>query len=241
VFILIIEHKEKIVCAICKLEKNSGEVVPAGTIKNSFLETIKREHPELTVEDYICVNDLNHYREKHIDEILEFEKGTLSSLEAEVAKSLKDEELLSKNINAEFDSNITIGQRIADNVAAFGGSWRFIIIFGAIIISWITLNAAVIILKKPFDPFPFILLNLVLSCLAALQAPVIMMSQNRQSAKDRYQSEHDYQVNLKAELEIRHLHDKIDFITHQWVKLMETQEMQMEIMEELIERTQSPK
>lgn len=133
-----------------------------------------------------------------------------------------------------------LGQRIADKVAAFGGSWKFIIIFAGIIFSWVLINTFILI-KKPFDPYPFILLNLVLSCLAALQAPVIMMSQNRQSAKDRYQAEHDYQVNLKSELEIRHLHDKIDFITHQWIKLMETQEMQMEIMEELLDKAQDEK
>jgi uncharacterized membrane protein len=236
VFILTNEHKENIVCPICNKEKNQGEVIPGSSLKNSLVEIIKNEHPDWKQNDYICITDLNHYREKHIDEILEHEIGTLSSLESEVAKSLKDEAILAKNINMEFDANITIGQKIADNVASFGGSWKFIIIFGTIIFSWICLNA-IILLRRSFDPYPFILLNLLLSCLAALQAPVIMMSQNRQSAKDRYQAEHDYQVNLKAELEIRHLHDKIDFITHQWVKLMETQEMQMEIMEELLEKS----
>lgn len=239
-FYLVNQGKNKVICSVCKKEKSSGEVISGGSLKNSLIKTIKKEHPEWDQNDFICVSDLNHYREKHIDEILENEKGTLSSIENEVAKSLKDEELLAKNINTEFDSNITTGQRIADKVASFGGSWKFIIIFAGIIFSWVLINTF-ILLKKPFDPYPFILLNLVLSCLAALQAPVIMMSQNRQSAKDRYQAEHDYQVNLKAELEIRHLHEKMDFITHQWVKLMETQEMQMEVMEELLNRSQDEK
>lgn len=240
VFVLISERKNKIVCSICNKEKNSGEVISGNSLKNSLITTIKKEHPEWNENDFVCINDLNHYREKHIDEILENEKGTLSSIESEVAKSFKDEEILAKNINTEFDSNITTGQRIADTVAAFGGSWKFIIIFASIIFSWVLINTF-ILLKKPFDPYPFILLNLVLSCLAALQAPVIMMSQNRQSAKDRYQADHDYQVNLKAELEIRHMNEKIDFITHQWANLMETQEMQMQVMEELLNRSQDEK
>jgi uncharacterized membrane protein len=234
------ELKKRGKCTICNLEKSKNELVIGSTLKNSLIETIKREHSEWTKEDYICINDLNHYREKHIDAILEQEKGALSSLEAEVAKSLKDEEILAKNINAEVDANITFGQKIADSVAAFGGSWRFIILFACIIFSWILINT-LFLLKKAFDPYPFILLNLVLSCLAALQAPVIMMSQNRKGEKDRYQADHDYQVNLKAELEIRHLHEKIDFLTHQWVKLMETQEMQVEAMEELLETSQNEK
>lgn len=231
------EHNTKIVCAICNKEKNASEVVNENSLKKSLIETIKKEHPNFSKDDFICINDLSHYRKEHIDEILEIEKGTLSSLEAEVVKSLKDEELLSKNTDKQFESDATLGQRIADKVAAFGGSWKFIIIFGGIIIFWVTINT-IILLSKAFDPYPFILLNLVLSCLAALQAPVIMMSQNRQEEKDRLRSEHDYQINLKAELEIRHLNEKVDFITHQWVKLMETQEMQMEIMEELLNKHQ---
>lgn len=228
------EHKEKMMCTICNLEKSQNQLVLGSSLKKSIIETIKKEHPDWEKEDYICINDLNHYREKHIDAILEQEKGTLSSLESEVAQSLKDEEILAKNINAEVDANITFGQGVADSVAAFGGSWKFIIIFACIIFSWILINTF-LLLSKAFDPYPFILLNLVLSCLAALQAPVIMMSQNRKGEKDRYQADHDYQINLKAELEIRHLHEKIDFLTHQWIKLMETQEMQMEVMEEFLE------
>lgn len=230
------ENGKIIKCPICNEEKKTAELVKGSTLKSSLIETIRHEHPDWSSDEYICLNDLTHYRKEHIDEILEIERGTLSNLEIEVAKSLKDEELLSKNTDKQFDSSSTFGERIADKVALFGGSWKFIIMFGAIIFIWITINATFIILKRPFDPFPFILLNLLLSCLAALQAPVIMMSQNRQEDKDRLRAEHDYQINLKAELEIRHLNEKIDFITHQWVKLMETQEMQIEIMEELLNR-----
>ena len=122
---------------------------------------------------------------------------------------------------------------MADKLADFGGSWRFIGIFCGLLFLWIVINSALII-WKPFDPYPFIFLNLILSCLAAIQAPVILMSQNRQEARDRLQAEYDYRINLKAELEIRHLHEKIDhLLMNQWQRLLEIQQIQMELMEEL--------
>ncbi len=121
-------------------------------------------------------------------------------------------------------------------MAEFGGSWRFIIYFAVVLVVWITFNS-VELLSRPFDPFPYILLNLVLSCLAAIQAPVILMSQNRQEAKDRLRGEHDYRVNLKAELEIRLLHEKLDLLlTHQWQKLLEIQRIQMDLMEDMVRK-----
>jgi len=140
---------------------------------------------------------------------------------------------LSTNINAEYDRQRTLGERMADKLADFGGSWRFIGIFCGLLFLWIVINSALII-WKPFDPYPFIFLNLILSCLAAIQAPVILMSQNRQEARDRLQAEYDYRINLKAELEIRHLHEKIDhLLMNQWQRLLEIQQIQMELMEEL--------
>jgi uncharacterized membrane protein len=130
----------------------------------------------------------------------------------------------------------SFGERLADRVAEFGGSWRFIITFGLVLVIWIGINSLVL-LWRPFDPYPFILLNLVLSSIAALQAPVIMMSQNRQEAKDRLQSEHDYQINLKAEIEIRQLHIKLDqLINHSWQRLLEIQQVQTDLMEDLAKR-----
>jgi len=152
-------------------------------------------------------------------------------------KSMKDQGLLAKNVNVEFDRKLTLGERLADKVAEFGGSWRFIITFFIVMVMWIIMNS-VLLLRKPFDPYPFILLNLVLSCLAAIQAPIIMMSQNRQEAKDRLRSEQDYRVNLKAELEIRYLHEKIDhLLAQQWQRLVEIQQIQMDLMEELVRKT----
>jgi len=154
-----------------------------------------------------------------------------------VINSLKEQELFAHDMNVEYDTRLTFGERLADRIAEFGGSLRFILLFGAILFTWIAINT-VALLSKPFDPFPYILLNLVLSCLAAIQAPVIMMSQNRQEGRDRLRSEHDYQINLKAELEIRNLHEKMDhLLLRQWQKLMEIQQIQMDLMEEIARKT----
>ena len=145
----------------------------------------------------------------------------------------KEEQATSRNINKEFESSLTLGERLADGLAKFGGSWSFIGIFMAMMVIWMGINSFALI-EKPFDPFPFILLNLVLSCLAALQAPVIMMSQNRQEAKDRLRAEHDYEINLKAEIEIRKLHERMDhLLMHQWQHLMDIQQLQVNLMKEI--------
>jgi len=139
---------------------------------------------------------------------------------------------MSRNVNEQFDRELTFGERVADLVANFGGSWWFISSFALVCIGWMAVNA--VWLTQPFDPFPFILLNLALSCLAAVQAPLILMSQRRQEDRDRMRAEYDYRVNLKAELEIRHLHSKLDLLlTHQWRRLLEIQQMQLDVLEEV--------
>jgi uncharacterized membrane protein len=136
-------------------------------------------------------------------------------------------------VDVQFQKKLSFGERLADHIADFGGSWTFISLFGAFILIWIVINT-ILLIVRPFDPYPFILLNLMLSCLAAVQAPIIMMSQNRQEARDRLRSESDYRVNLKAELEIRHLHEKLDhLLQHQWERLIEIQQIQIELMNEL--------
>jgi uncharacterized membrane protein len=170
---------------------------------------------------------------QYIQSLLESEKGELTTLDHEVLESLQRHETLSSNVDAEFEKDVALGEKMADGLASFGGSWTFLFIFASILLIWIGLNS-ILLLKKPFDPYPFILLNLVLSCLAAVQAPVIMMSQNRVEAKDRLRSQHDYRVNLKAELEIRQLHDKIDhLLSHQWERLVEIQQIQIDLLSEL--------
>ncbi len=223
----------KVICQICKQEKRAGEAVPAGLIRDSLAGLIKASHTDWSPDGYICIADLNAFREQYVSEIIKQDKGELTELEDQVVKSFMDQELLTKNINDEYDQQSTRGERLADSIADFGGSWRFIGIFAAVIVLWVAVNTT-FLFAKPFDPYPYIFLNLVLSCLAAIQAPVIMMSQNRQEAKDRLRAEHDYKVNLKAELEIRSLHEKIDhLLMNQWQRLLEIQEIQTQLMEDL--------
>lgn len=182
---------------------------------------------------YVCRLDYQKIKNDYVRDVLEEDKGQLTHLEKDVLRNLKQHDFLSKNINKQFDKDLTLGQRVADRVAEFGGSWFFILTFISVLIVWIIVNAF-FLTSKAFDPYPFILLNLVLSCLAALQAPIIMMSQNRKSDKDRLQSEYDYKINLKAELEIRHLNEKIDhLLSYQWQRLLEIQQLQVEMMEDL--------
>jgi uncharacterized membrane protein len=223
-------------CLVCHKTKEKVNLVPVAVIRPAVTGLIKLDHPEVSDTSYICHDDLNIYRNRYIQQILEEEKGDITYLEDSVIQSIKDNEILSRNIDAEYEKGLKFGEKIADRFAAYGGSWSFIITFFIILIIWIILNS-ILLFTKPFDPYPFILLNLVLSCIAAIQAPVIMMSQNRQEAKDRARSEHDYQINLKAELEIRNLHQKIDhLLTHQWERLIEIQQIQLELMEELKSR-----
>ena len=220
-------------CQICGKNDAETELIPASLVRTVLTDIIKKTYSGWSGDGFICTDDLNKFRNEYMTQILETEKGELSSLEEEVVESLSKHEILSTHIDQEYESALTFGERFSDKIAAFGGSWKFIIIFGAILMLWILINSF-ILLFKPFDPYPFILLNLILSCLAAVQAPIIMMSQNRQEAKDRLRAAHDYQINLKAELEIRHLHQKIDhLLSSQWKRLVEIQELQLELMEEI--------
>ena len=143
--------------------------------------------------------------------LLELDKGDLTAREKSVIERAARRLAVSRNVNVEFQQSATFGQRIADRVAAIGGSWRFIIGFAAVVVVWVAVNSAMMV-AHPFDPYPYILLNLFLSLLAAIQAPIILMSQNRAAARDRVEAAHDYEVNLKAEIEIAALHAKIDEI-----------------------------
>lgn len=165
--------------------------------------------------------------------------GTFTEAERNIIQHILERKHITRNTNKEFDEQLTIGQRIADKVAAFGGSWTFIIIFASIIAAWVILNSVVLaMIHATFDPFPYILLNLFLSMIAAIQAPVIMMSQNRLSVKDRLDAAHDYEVNLKAELEIANLHQKLDELREkQWRELVELQEKQIHMLTQLLAAT----
>jgi len=223
-------------CAVCEKTFPLQDLVPGSAIRDVVVKEIIHDHPNWSPEGYICRPDLAKYRAKYVHFLLESEKGEVTILEQEVLNSIRDHELLTKNVDEEFERKWSFGERLADRIAAFGGSWTFLICFGAFLALWIGMNSIVLVWRPP-DPYPFIFLNLILSCLAAIQAPIIMMSQNRQEAKDRIRSQHDYQVNLKAELEIRHLHDKIDhLLSHQWDRLARIQEIQLDLLSEISRR-----
>ncbi|MCJ7600579.1 MAG: DUF1003 domain-containing protein [Desulfobulbaceae bacterium] len=197
------------------------------------VDVIKKSFSGWSSEGFICTEDMNRFRTEYVFSLIEAEKGELSELEREVVESLATHEILSSHVDQEYDSNLTFGQRLSDMIAKFGGSWGFITIFACIMVIWMSVNSYMLV-SRPFDPYPYILLNLVLSALAAIQAPIIMMSQNRLEAKDRLRSAHDYQINLKAELEIRQLHQKLDhLLSRQWERLVEIQEIQLELLNEM--------
>ena len=225
-----------LVCQICGKSKHASEMVPAALVREAIAAEIRPDHPDWSPDGYICRTDLNRFRSAHIESLLEQEKGELSAIERDVVDSLRQHELVSSDTTDDYLKNRTMGEIWADRIAAFGGSWRFIILFFVVMAIWMAINS-VAMLARPFDPFPYILLNLALSCLAAVQAPVIMMSQNRQEARDRLRSQNDYQVNLKAELEIRQLHEKIDpLLSRQWERLVDIQQIQIELMNEMVKR-----
>jgi uncharacterized membrane protein len=209
--------------------------VSAKTIRHSILDLIQKDYPAFVHHSNLSLTELNYYREKYITEHLIKEISELTDEEkALITTSLTTNTTITDKIDGDDQQTLTFGQRIADKVATFGGSWTFIIIFMVFIFIWIGSNVFWLV-NKGFDPYPFILLNLILSCIAALQAPVIMMSQNRQEDKDRDRSKKDYLINLKSELEIRMLHEKIDhFIMDQYHELMETQAAQTEQINTLL-------
>jgi uncharacterized membrane protein len=222
-----------VTCQICKKAKSPHSGMIADLIRPSLLEFVQKKVPDLDSKGFICFEDLGNFRKDYVKEVLEDEIGELSALDNEVIQSLEQHEILSADISKQFERKLTFGERLSDHIAEFGGSWKFLITFGAVLIGWIVLNA-VLFLNRGFDPYPFILLNLILSCLAAVQAPIIMMSQNRAEARDRLRAENDYKVNLKAELEIRHLHEKLDhLLRRQYNRLFEIQQIQIELLQEI--------
>jgi len=208
------------------------DLVDIDTLRPSLAERVRADFPNLPPNAKISVAELARYRMLLVEELLQQEHGEFTELDRQVAESISRQDTIAENTEDEFEEHRTLGEKLSDGLASFGGSWAFLISFGVVLLIWMAIN----IIQgeaKAFDPYPFILLNLVLSCIAAVQAPVIMMSQKRQEAKDRLRSLNDYRVNLKAELEIRHLHEKIDYlISKQWQRLAEIQRMQMEVMHE---------
>lgn len=185
-------------CMLCKKHFLKEHMVPVSMLRRSFFQTLAEAVPSLSSRGFICFGDVRKRWASYLKE----KKKSQRILTL-------PEEALTTNINEEFAEQITFGERVADKVSEFGGSWAFLGCFTLFILFWVFLNTLPLILGA-FDPYPYIFLNLMLSCLAAVQAPIIMMSQNRHAAKDRLQIEYDYAVNLKSASEIREIDQKID-------------------------------
>lgn len=224
-----------VTCAVCGAQRPRMECVPVAALRPGLQALLRETAPQTSDDAFVCHDDLTRLRARYVTKMLTAERGELTRLEREVIESLTRQDTVSADVETAFTGQRTFGERMSDALASFGGSWTFIGLFLLFMLFWMMVN--VLAAARGFDPYPFILLNLVLSCLAAIQAPIIMMSQKRQEAKDRLRSENDYRVNLKAELEIRHLHEKVDHILNrQWDRLAEIQEIQLEMMEDALTR-----
>ncbi|CAC9706156.1 hypothetical protein IE368CO2PC_00068 [Enterococcus faecalis] len=227
-----------------KQSKNKQVVIGEPTKKNIYLQDIEQEtqafilqnNPQLTAESMITLAELLNYRLDYMKQLVANDSEKIQQLNELVVQHIKEDKLISNNMNEKMEKKLTFGQRAADTIAKFGGSWVFIGFFCFVLIAWIVINSNTL-LGQPFDKYPYILLNLALSCLAAIQASIIMMSQNRQEARDREQANNDYKINLKAEVEINLLHEKMDYIiNNQLENLVKIQNIQIELLGELQEQ-----
>lgn len=210
--------------------------VPVSALRPEVAALARDEHPELAADDLLSPADVHRFRMTHLAQSLLADRDELSTTDREVLDTIAADRLVSENADVAAAAAMSLGDRVADRVASFGGSWTFILGFFGVLLAWIILNAF-LLGAKPFDPYPFILLNLVLSCLAAIQAPIIMMSQNRKEDRDRAQAENDYRVNLKSEIEVRLLHEKLDHLMlRQWSRLLDVQEDQGDLLDEIVSR-----
>lgn len=208
------------------------------TIDTDIRSFILQKNKKLTIESQIPFITFMNYHFEYIKEKIIQDQNETKKINQEMLEQLKNKQIISQNLNTTINQKATFGQKSADAIAKFGGSWPFIFLFVVILGSWILLNT-LHFLGLSFDRYPFILLNLVLSYLAAIQAPIIMMSQNRQATRDRIAADHDYQTNLKAELEISLLHEKIDYLmSQQWQQMLELQQLQIELLTQLNKKFQ---
>lgn len=210
-------------CDLCREQFEDDQLLPLELLRRSIVTLIKKDYPSLTDASLICPQDLRRYRAERAHLFLSHHLRQLSATEHDVILSVKEDKLISRDIEEAMAAKITFPDWLTDKVAEFGGSWKFITCYFVFLIVWIGLNSWHL-LQDPFDPYPYIFLNLVLGVIAAVQAPIILMSQNRQESKDRIRSKHDYQINLKAELEVRQLNEKLDFslgVLWQQLKIIE--------------------
>lgn len=234
-------HSSKIVtCQICKKTKPLKEVLPADMVRLSMVTLIKEAHDSWDEHGFICKSDLNNFRAQYVENLFDKEQGELSDVEKEVVKNIKDQEIITQNLYEQYNKKLSKWDKASDKIASFGGSWKFIGFFFTFMGLWMIANIIMASYGKAWDQYPFILLNLILSCIASIQAPIIMMSQNRLEERDRLRAESEYQINLKAEIGIRNLHEKMDhMLFKQWEKTTEIQKIMIELMRELNERNDS--
>ena len=219
-------------CPVCGNKRSALEILDGTNVRPSLETFIKAKSPLWTREQTICFECLNLARSEYVEKSLFKENGQLTKAESEVVDAIRNQELISLSAQDKSETH-SLGDRLSDKLSSIAGSWKFIIIFISSLICWIIFNSLAA-MHDPFDPYPYILLNLLLSCIAALQAPLIMMSQNRQDAKDRAREDADFKTNLMAELEIRQLHFKLDqLVSHQWHRLLEIQQIQLDMMSDL--------
>lgn len=220
---------KRIPSAISGKRYRKRDLVRLDALRPTLTEFIRRDFPNLPPDAMVSVRELARYRMRYTEDLLKQEHGEFTELDRQVAESIARQDTIAENTEEEFEEHRTFGDKVSDQLASFGGSWAFLISFGVVLVIWMAIN--IVAGTHAYDPYPFILLNLCLSCIAAVQAPIIMMSQKRQETKDRLRSDNDYRVNLKAELEIRHLHEKLDYlVSRQWQRLAEIQQIQMEMM-----------
>lgn len=200
-------------CQISGKILDKSQLVPSLAVSDSLVSFIRTRGYKWDKNGYISINELNHLLKLKLKQMLEDNKGKVDSDTIDVLESFTDHDIITEDVDRDYEEGLTFAQKLSDKLAAFGGSWSFILLFFLCILIWILTN--LFILHSSFDPYPFILLNLLLSCIAAVQAPIIMMSQNRQEDRDRLRAKNDYKVNLKAELEIRQLHEKMDHLMRQ--------------------------
>ena len=226
-----------VACAACRQPANANNATPARALR-ADVRTLLERHAEAAIrdDDEICRKCLTAAKTEQILGHLSAERGALTALESEVARKAASHETVARDLEQTFRGTSTRSQRLADAVARVGGSWTFIGLFGVVLWVWMLVNSFVL-KTSAFDPYPYILLNLLLSCLAAIQAPIILMSQNRSAARDRLQADQDFRINLKSELEIAALHEKVDHLLHeQWESLLELQQAQLDLLNEFSER-----
>ena len=219
-------------CEVSGRQFGRDELTELRSLRAAVAARIRADHPELGSESLVSREVAAEYRNSYIEELLRREQADYVDLDNRIGLILAKEEALVPTVEDELLEKRTLSERVSDRLAAFGGSWMFLGLFAFVLGAWMAFNVWAAS-KDVFDPYPFILLNLVLSCIAAVQAPIIMMSQRRQEQKDRLRSLNDYRINVKAEREIKLLHEKLDhLITKQWHQLTEIQQLQADILQE---------